>query len=318
MQSNLTAHADLSVDAFLRHLESPELLAILSIQTVLLQELQKYLVHQGFTQLMPVLISPFTDPLNHQVYPAELQYEDKKLQLTASMIFHKQLALIPSDMHKIFIVSPNIRLELASTKSSDNHLLEFSQFDLEMKNASMEDVMTLLENLFLSVFDRIEQKCEKELRVLGRTLPRLSRPFPRYTTLHLSPDKIDAFCAQISREADVPCFITSFKREFYDREDPDLPGTYRNFDMVYPDGYGEALSGAEREYIYEDILRRMDETHVDTVRFRNYLEIAKRGVLPETAGAGIGIQRLIKFICGKRVISDVCLFDRSMNSNFAF
>ena len=318
MQPNISEQSNLHVDDFLLHINNPELLAILNIQNTLLQELQSYAVNHGFKQLMPVLISPFTDPLNHQVYPAELQYEDKKLKLTASMIFHKQLALVPQNMDKIFIVSPNIRLELASTKSSDNHLLEFSQFDLEMKDTSMEDVMHFLEGLYIHVFDTIEKKCEEELKILDRNLPKLSRPFPRYSTRGVPLDRVDEFCTQISQESQTPCFITSFKREFYDREDLDVAGTYRNFDMVYPEGYGEALSGAEREYVYDDIIRRMDETNIDKTLFQSYLEVAKRGLLPKTAGAGVGIQRLLKFICGKRAIADVCLFDRSINSEFAF
>ena len=116
----------------------------------------------------------------------------------------------------------------------------------------------------------------------------------------------------------LPCFIKNFKREFYDREDPQNPGTYRNFDIVYPEGFGEGLSGAEREYEYNDIVRRMQELNMDMTPYANYLDLAKRGLIPQTAGCGIGIQRLLKFICGKREIKDVCLFDRSVNSAFVF
>lgn len=306
------------VDDFLRHMNNPELFAILTIQNVLLQEMQQYAILQGFKQLMPLLISPFTDPLNHEVYPAELQYEEKRLKLTASMIFHKQLSLIPSTMDKIFIMSPNIRLELAAKKSSENHLLEFSQFDFEIKNASMEDVIAFIEGLYIAVFAAIEEKCHEELKLLGRSLPKLSQPFPKYSTRGIALEKVDDFCQQVAQESPSSCFITSFKREFYDREETTAPGMYRNFDMFYPEGYGEALSGAEREYLYDDILRRMHETRTDTTLFENYLEIARRGLLPKTAGSGIGIQRLLKFICGKRTIADVCLFNRSIDSNFAF
>lgn len=308
----------LDVDNFLAHINNPELVAVLNIQNVLLQELQHYAINQGFKQLMPVLISPFTDPLNHQVYPADLQYEEKRLKLTASMIFHKQLALIPRNVDKVFIMSPNIRLELASKKSSENHLLEFSQFDLEMRNASMEDVMDFIEGLYITLFDAVEKQCSEALKQLGRSLPKLSQPFPRYSTKEIPLEKVDEFCNQLSRESRVPCFVTSFKREFYDRQNPDMPDTYHNFDLIYPEGYGEALSGAEREYVYNDIIRRMHETNTDKTLFVNYLEVAKRGLLPRTAGAGMGIQRLLKFICGKKAIADVCLFDRSITSKFIF
>lgn len=306
------------VEDFLGHINNPELLAILKIQNVLLQELQSYAINNGFKQLLPLLTSPITDPLYHDVYPAELRYEEKRLKLTASMIFHKQLALIPNDVKRIFILAPNIRLELPSKKSSNNHLIEFSQFDFEIRNGSMEEVMNFIEGLYISVFEAIEKKCNEELKVLGRSLPKLTRPFPRFNTKGIPLDKIDEFCNGLSKESKSPCFITSFKREFYDREDPEIPGTYRNFDMFYPEGYGEALSGAEREYIYDDIVRRMDEARTEIKPFENYLEIAKKGLLPKTAGAGIGVQRLLKFICGKKEIGDVCMFKRSVGCDFIF
>lgn len=53
------------------------------------------------------------------------------------MIFHKQLALTARGHDKIFIVAPNIRLEKAEIKDSENHLLEFSQFDFEIRGGNM-------------------------------------------------------------------------------------------------------------------------------------------------------------------------------------
>ncbi|MCZ6925493.1 MAG: asparagine synthetase A [Rickettsia endosymbiont of Ixodes persulcatus] len=306
------------VDNFLKHIKNPEIIAVHTIQNVLLRELQNYAFNNGFKQLMPLLMSPITDPLNHEVYPAEIRYENTPLKLTASMIFHKQLALIPNAMEKILIMAPNIRLELAKKKSSENHLLEFSQYDIEIKNADMNEVMDYLEGLYVHTFSEIERQCNKELKVLGRTLPKLNGAFPRYSTENIPWEKVDVFCHEISTKEKIPCFITSFKREFYDKEDPSKPGTYRNFDLVYTEGYGEALSGAEREYEYDSIMRRMKELDMNLEPFANYLEVAKRGLLPRSAGAGIGIQRLLKFICGKKAIRDVCLFDRSILTDFAF
>lgn len=307
-----------NVNQFIKKLNNPELMAIQSIQNHVLRELQHYAAEQGFSQLMPLLMSPITDPLNHDVYPAEIDYEGRPLKLTASMIFHKQLALIPKDMRKILIMAPNIRLELAKKKSSDNHLLEFSQFDIEMRDATIEDVIQFSEGLFVHLFDHLKAHCADELKVLGRELPHLKAPFPKCSTEGLALDEVDAFCNKLSEESSVPVFVTSFKREFYDRENPEKPGTYLNFDLVYPEGFGEALSGAEREYQYDDIVRRMQELDMDLGPYENYLELAKAGQIPQTAGCGIGIQRLMKFICGKKKISDVCLFDRSITTNFVF
>ena len=120
---------------------NPDIESIAIIRGRVLQALQQFLLERDFKQLMPILMSPITDPLNHAVYPAELQYEERRLKLTASMIFHKQLALTAKGHDKIFIVAPNIRLEKPEIKDSDNHLLEFSQFDFEIRNGDMHQVM---------------------------------------------------------------------------------------------------------------------------------------------------------------------------------
>ncbi|HVS00319.1 MAG TPA: asparagine synthetase A [Thermoanaerobaculia bacterium] len=306
-----------SWETFLRKVQDPRLVAILRIQTALLDELQRFATERGFVQLMPILLSPFTDPLNHDVYPAEIEYRGRTLKLTASMIFHKQLALA-SGLDRIFIVSPNVRLEKLEIKESVSHLAEFSQFDFEIRDAGMEDVLSFLEELYLQIFAALRQRCAGELAELGRELPELRAPFPRYRAADLRRQLGDGYYEAISLETPGPCFLLDFEREFYDREDSERPGTYRNFDMVYAQGYGEALSGAEREHRYADIVRRMERRGMPLAPYTAYLEVARRGALPPSAGAGIGIQRLLRFLCGTDRIADVCLFDRSLSADFTF
>ena len=57
---------------------------------------------------------------------------------------------------------------------------------------------------------------------------------------------------------------------------------------------------------------------MDLQPFKNYLEMARNKFIPQTAGCGIGVQRLLKYICGKKLIKDVCLFDRSLTTDFIF
>ncbi|MFJ2537208.1 hypothetical protein [Pseudomonas sp. NPDC087614] len=80
----------------------------------------------------------------------------------------------------------------------------------------------------------------------------------------------------MSAKAHTPFFVTNYRREFYDRETPGKRGTYNNYDLIYPDGYGEALSGAVREFEYKQIVYRMNELSMDLQPFANYLEVARR------------------------------------------
>lgn len=301
-------------------LEQTEVRDIATIRNVVLPALQEYTQRAGFYQLLPVLMSPITDPLNHAVDPAQITHEGRTLQLTASMIFHKQLALASGVLDRIFILAPNIRLEKPSVKGSENHLLEFSQFDLEMRDASMFEVMAFLNDLLNYVFEtvRTDEQSANALARLGRVLPPMNRSFPIMSSDKLIEEYGDDFEQVISIGSDTPVFITSYQRELYDREDGGTPGRYRNFDLIYPEGFGEGLSGAEREYDYDRIVAKMGETGVDQGPFARYLELAKAGEIPQTAGAGIGVERLLRFIVGRRQIRDVSPFDRSVGSPMAF
>ena len=80
-------------------------------------------------------------------------------------------------------------------------------------------------------------------------------------------------------------------------------------DLIYPEGYGEALSGGEREYKIKRIKKRMKIKGKRYSDFKEYLEIAKKG-LPKSAGFGIGIERLTRYICGLKKIEETSLFPK--------
>lgn len=306
------------IECFLNSLGNADVEHIATIRGRVLQSLQDYLFDRGFKQLLPILMSPITDPLNHAVFPADINYCGRQLKLTASMIFHKQLALLAKGHDRIFIVAPNIRLEKPEIKDSQNHLLEFSQFDFEVRDGTMEDVMALAEGLVRQVMTTVATCCADELRLLGRTLPRVDRPFPVYRSQDLLAEHGKDFEQIMSQREFTPFFVTNYRREFYDRECPGQRGVYNNFDLIYPEGYGEGMSGAEREFEHRQILSRMNELSMDLAPFANYLAVAERGLLPASAGGGLGIERLLKFVCGRRQIRDVALFDRSVASQFFF
>jgi len=78
-------------------------------------------------------------------------------------------------------------------------------------------------------------------------------------------------------------------------------------DLIYPGGYGEALSGGEREYELEKIKSRIRLKGIDLDSYDLYLKLAERGLYP-SAGFGFGLERLTRFVCGFQDIADVRLF----------
>ena len=112
-----------------------------------------------------------------------------------------------------------------------------------------------------------------------------------------------------SEKATDPFWVLNHKREFYDAEDPDRPGYYRNYDLVYPEGFGEALSGGEREWDFDRILMRIERDGLRTEDYKPYLEYAQRGFVA-SAGGGLGVERLTRFLVGASHIRDIQAFQR--------
>ncbi|MBT4824673.1 asparagine synthetase [Candidatus Woesearchaeota archaeon] len=288
-------------------ISSKEMDAILRIQSCALKAIHDFMYSREILQLMPVMLSTITDPLCHSVYDAKIKYMEQELMLTKSMILHKQMALMSDSRKAIYIISPNIRLEKEECKDSGRHLIEFSQVDFEFKDVKKEFIKDFMEDLFISVISRVKEDCKKELEALGRDLVIPTKPFARIST----KDAIrlgEEFETILSEKATEPFWLLDHEREFYDKEHEEKSKVYLNYDLVYPEGFGEALSGGEREHEHEKIIERMIRSGTKPEHYTEYLELAKHGKLPKTAGGGFGVERLLRFLTGKKDIADVCLF----------
>ncbi|MEY7999119.1 asparagine synthetase A [Clostridium sp. Mt-5] len=307
------------LDKALEKIGRKELPYILRVQQAILKAVDEYMYKKEITRIMPLMIAPITDTLNHDVEECEVKYEGQKFDITKSMIFHKQIMLSSPYLDKIYIVSPNVRLE-QQEEGDKRHLFEFTQVDLEFKNADMDDIFEFEEGLMKYVFDYVKKECVDEFKALGIGTSHLdiSIPFKRYTTQELKAKYGDDFEERASAEATQPFWLINHKREFYDAEDLEKPGTYRNYDLIWPRGYIEGLSGGEREYKYDRILTRMRELDVDEGAFRNYIQLAKDGKIPKTAGAGFGVERMTRFVCQQKEIDDVTVFTRKPGQTYLF
>ena len=98
-------------------------------------------------------------------------------------------------------------------------------------------------------------------------------------------------------------------RGFYDREDPNKRGILRDFDLFYPEGYGEAVSGGEREFDYDKVIKRMKSNRENPQDYGWYIEMLKEGTSP-SAGFGIGVERFTRYICGLEHIWEAVPFPK--------
>ncbi len=305
-----------SVEKSLEHIGKEEMADIMRIQSAAMKAVHAYMWEKGVLMSTPVMLSTVTDPLNHQIHDSSIKYKGKKLELTKSMILHKQLAISRGNIKGIYIVSPNVRLERDEDAESGRHLLEFSQVDIELRDATLEDFMRFMEELYVHVVKYVKSECTPELERLGRELT-VPSEFKVYKSGELEREYGPDYEKIVSRRESAPFWILGHKREFYDKEDKES-GEHINYDFVYPEGFGEALSGGEREHEYKRILEKMEERGTKPEDFAPYLHAAQLGALVPSAGGGFGVERLVRFLCGKKHIREVVLFPKVPGEEIVF
>jgi asparaginyl-tRNA synthetase len=294
------------------HLTSPRTRAMLRIQQALVAGARDFLTSEGAVELFQPLIGPVTDPGARGAKQVDVDYYGHRYKLMASAILYKQAALTAFD--KVFFIAPNVRLEPLETSATHRHLAEFHQIDVEFAHASRDDAIALAERLVRQAVrtaldteagtlrsigrdtGRLSALVEQPFEVLthGEVLDRLGRPHDRGTEIEW-PDE-----ERVSGWAEAPFFIVDYpkgSRGFYDKEDPARPSTLMSFDLIAPEHCGEICSGSEREHEYATIVTRMRETGENPAKYRWYLDIVREGI-PASAGFGIGLERLTRWVAG--------------------
>jgi len=306
-----------------RHIRDPGMRCVLRVQDEILSALRDFLRSNGFVEILAPIIGPVTDPGIRGARQASVDFYGHRFKIMSSMILYKQMAV--SSLDKVFALSPNVRLEPSESIETRRHLSEFRQFDLEVANMSYLDVMALGEEMVRYVCRRVREACREELGHLGRDLRVPSVPFKKLSyeraidlirseVFDLGYGEEIPWAAEeaLSKMFDEPFWIHDYPmtaRGFYDREDPERPGILRDFDLVYPEGFGEAISGGEREYQLEKVMARIRSSGEDPSAYGWYLEMLGEGV-PPSAGLGIGVERLTRFVCGLENIWEAVPFPK--------
>ena len=269
------------------------------------------------------IISSVTDPGLRGAERVTVSLYSQKAYLTSSMVFHKQI--LASAFDKIYSFSPNVRLEPKDNARSGRHLVEFCQLDLEEADCTYEHSMNLAENMLIHLHEEVIARCGSLLSALGRTLKVPKAPFKRYDygsllakakemglSVRYGEELPQAVESKVSQEVGGFFWITDYPktcRGFYYRESPNSQEVY-SMDLVYPEGFGEAISGGEREYEAETIRRKVLERGLEPEGFEEFLSMAGPDLRP-TSGFGIGIERLVRYLAGVNDIGLVRAFPKT-------
>ena len=291
-------------------MDSSKKRTIQRVQTKALAVMTNELVRKGFDWILPVILAKSTDPLWPDPGASiekriEVDIYNENVRTMQSMIIHK-LVLASLGPEKFFIISPNIRIESRKRASTGWHLYEFTQLETEISGGKMQDIFQVYEDLITATIRSVQDDVSK-LRKNNLSVPRT--PFKVYSRREMEKKYGTEWEQTASEEMLEPFWVTDIPREFYDYEDMQT-GSWHNYDLFLPEGFGEVISGAEREYEHAKILKKLERDGVKKDDFKFLIDLAKDGKLKPSAGAGLGLERFIAYLCGVNHVAEVQPFPR--------
>ncbi|MFH1364103.1 MAG: asparagine--tRNA ligase [Candidatus Aenigmatarchaeota archaeon] len=256
----------------------------------------------------------------------EVKYFDRKAYLTQSWQLYAEAVI--ASLEKIYCIAPSFRAEKSRTR---RHLAEYWHAEAEAAWMDHEGNMKLQEDLITFILKRVVERRSKELKELGRDPKELVKMHAPYKKVKykealelLKKDGIkmqygEDFGADEERELTKhfkkPFFVVEFPKEakaFYMKENPKDRKTYLCSDMLAPEGYGEIIGGSEREVDVEKLIQRLKKEGSSTKDYEWYFDIRRYGSVPHS-GFGLGVERIVMWICKLDHIRDTTAFPRVLN-----
>ena len=118
----------------------------------------------------------------------------------------------------------------------------------------------------------------------------------------------------LSNEFDKPVIVHRYPtaiKAFYMQSDPTHPDLALCMDVLAPEGYGEIIGGGQRIHDYDTLVARLKEHNLPQAAFQWYLDLRQYGSVPH-AGFGMGIERVVAWICGLDHVRETIPFPRML------
>ena len=209
------------------------------------------------------------------------------------------------------------------------HLSEFTSVDIESAFMDYTDVMDILEQLVVSVFEHVEKNCIDEQKNLGIEIKKPKTPFDRVSykqaieelgkqglPLTFGDDLLDSHLRKLGEIHPGFYFLTDWPlklKPFYIHEKEDDPTISKSFDLQF--GYLELSSGGRRLHDPAQIKSRLVEQGLDPRQFEDHLRAFEWG-MPPHSGWGLGLDRLMAVLTQMDNVREVVLYPRDSERLF--
>ena len=309
-----------------RHLwlRSPRQHAILRVRHAVVKAVRDFLDDAGYTLVDAPIFTPAACEGTTTLF-AVPYFDEGTAYLTQSGQLYSEATAAAHG--KVYCFGPTFRAEKSKTR---RHLTEFWMVEPEMAYARLDDAITLAEQLVCAVVGRVLETRREELKTLERDPAKLEKVRPPFPRLHYD-DAIKLIQSKgsqtrwgsdfggtdetiIAEAYDRPVVVHRFPsaiKAFYMAPDPERPELSLSADVLAPEGYGEVVGGGERLADGELLLKRIREHGLPEEDFRWYLDLRRYGTVPH-AGFGMGIERVVTWICGIEHLRETIAFPRML------
>lgn len=326
----ITVGQDLRLDNRWIDLRTPANHAIFRLQSRVCQYYRQFFIDRDFIEIHTPKLTPGVSEGGAAVF--RLKYFDRDACLAQSPQLYKQMA-VTSDLFKVFEIGPVFRMENSNTH---RHQCEFTGMDFEMEiKQHYHEVLKVLGDLFVYIFDQITANCQKELAAVAMQYPFTPIKYRRDTlTISFTEaikllreagenigDEEDFSTPQekllgrvMKQKYDVDFYIVDqyplTARPFYTMPNHENPRFTNSYDVFIR---GEEItSGAQRIHDVPLLVKRAEECGIPASNIKDYCESFKYGAWPH-GGAGIGLERVVMLYLNLDNIRKTALFPRTPN-----
>ncbi len=298
--------------------------AVLRVRHEVIDAVRDYFNSRGFVLADTPIFTPAACEGTTTLFPVQY-FEDTTVYLTQSgQLYNEANAMA---LGRVYCFGPTFRAEKSKTR---RHLAEFWMVEPEVAFADLEDVITLAEGLVTEVVARVLDRRRRELAALERDTSKLEQirtPFARVTYDEAArrlkekgvpfewggdfgaPDE-----TALSEMFEGPVAVTGFPsaiKAFYFKPEDGRPEVSRSVDILAPEGYGEIIGGGQRIDDYDLLLKRIEAHDLPKEAFDWYLDLRRYGSVPH-GGFGMGIERVVSWICGLEHLREAIPFPRML------
>ena len=297
--------------------------AILRIRHEIIKSIRNFFDSNDFTLVDTPVFTPNAAEGTSTLF--ETDYFDTKAYLCQTGQLYGEASAMAFGRHYNF--GPCFRAEKSKTR---RHLTEFWMVEPEIAYCDINENMDWAEKLLIFIINSVLENKDKELKILDRDIDKLklcTSPFPRisYTEcikiLNDSGNKIkwgEDFGSPeetyIAEQFDKPVIVYGFPSEikaFYMKRDSENKDIVLGMDILAPEGYGEIVGGSERETDLDILLERIKNEKLNQADYEWFLDLRRFGSVPHS-GFGMGVERVVAWICGLSHIRETIPFARTM------